>query len=116
MPRPFCCRHISGRPAASIFKPTGIPFVELEEVVMTLDEFEAIRLADLDGLYQEQAAEKMKVSRATFSRIVDAARTKIADAIVHGKALRIEGGPVQVRGNHCCRMHQKGKSERRKDR
>jgi predicted DNA-binding protein (UPF0251 family) len=87
---------VSGRPAARIFKPIGIPVRELEDVVMTLDEFEAMRLADLDGLYQEQAAERMKVSRPTFSRIVDSARRKMADALVHGKALRIEGGPVQA--------------------
>lgn len=88
---------------APIFKPIGIPVRELEEVLMTLDEFEAIRLADLDGLYQEQAASKMNVSRATFSRIVDSARRKVADALVHGKALRIEGGVVEVRGGRCFR-------------
>jgi uncharacterized protein len=79
--------------------------IELDEVVMTLDEFEAMRLADLEGLYQEQAAEQMNVSRTTFSRIIDAAHRKIADALVHGKALRIEGGPVQVEGQRCCRRH-----------
>ena len=72
---------------------------------MTLDEFEALRLADLDGLYQEQAAERMNVSRSTFSRIVDSARRKVADALVHGKALRMEGGPVRVAGDRCCRVH-----------
>jgi hypothetical protein len=105
VPRPFCCRRIAGRPTASIFKPIGVPVLELEEVVMSLDEFEAVRLADLDGLYQEQAAKQMNVSRTTFSRIIDAAHRKMADAIVHGKALRIEGGPVQVSGRRCCRMH-----------
>ena len=105
MPRPFCCRRIAGRPAVPVFKPIGIPVIELEEVVMSLDEFEALRLADLDALYQEQAAEQMKVSRTTFSRIIDSAHRKIADAIVHGKALRIEGGPVQLGRRRCCRMH-----------
>lgn len=105
MSRPFCCRRIAGRPAASVFKPLGIPVVELDEVVMSLDEFEAMRLADLDGLYQEEAAEQMAISRTTFSRIIDSAHRKIADAIVHGKALRIEGGPVRVEGRHCCRVH-----------
>jgi predicted DNA-binding protein (UPF0251 family) len=105
VPRPFCSRRIAGRPAAPIFKPVGIPVVELEEVVMTLDEFEALRLADLDGLYQEQAAAQMRVSRTTFSRIIDAAHHKLADALVHGKALRIEGGPVQVTRRQCCRLH-----------
>lgn len=105
MPRPFCRRRIAGRPTAPIFKPIGIPMLDLEEVVMSLDEFEAIRLADLDGFYQEQAAEQMRVSRATFSRIVESARRKIADMLVHGKALRIEGGSVQVEGHRCCRLH-----------
>jgi uncharacterized protein len=109
MPRPFCCRLIAGKPAASVFKPTGIPMPELEMVVMSLDEFEAIRLADLVGLYQEQAAEQMGVSRPTFSRIVESAHRKVADALVHGKALRIEGGPVQREGQRCCELHDKKK-------
>ena len=70
--------------------------LELEVVVMTLDEFEALRLSDLEGLYQEQAAAQMNVSRATFGRILRSAHRKVADAIVHGKAMRIEGGPVQL--------------------
>jgi uncharacterized protein len=94
MPRQPCCRRVSGSPAASYFKPAGIPVRMLEEIVLALDEFEAIRLADLEGLYQEQGAERMKVSRPTFGRIIDSARRKIAEALVTGKALRIEGGPV----------------------
>jgi predicted DNA-binding protein (UPF0251 family) len=105
VPIPFCCRRIAGRPAASIFKPIGVRVIELDEIVMTLDEFEAMRLADLDGFYQEQAAEQMNISRTTFSRIIDAAHRKIADALVHVKALRIEGGPVQMAGRRCCRRH-----------
>jgi uncharacterized protein len=84
------------RPAATIFKPAGVSVLELEVVVMTLDEFEALRLSDLEGLYQEQAAAQMNVSRATFGRILHSAHRKVADAIVHGKAMRIEGGPVQL--------------------
>ncbi len=72
---------------------------------MTLDEFEAMRLASLDGLYQEQAAEQMNISRPTFSRIIESAHRKMADALVHGKALRIEGGPVHLQRRRCCRMH-----------
>lgn len=105
MPRPPCERSISGSPVAAVFKPVGIPACELEEVVMTLDEFEALRLADLDGLYQEAAAGQMKVSRPTFSRIVESAHRKVADALVHGKALRIEGGSVRREGRRCCRWH-----------
>ena len=105
MPRPFCPRRIAGRPGATMFKPAGIPMRELEEVVMTLDEFEALRLADLDRLYQEQAAEQMNVSRPTFGRVIESAHHKLADALVHGKALRIEGGPVEIGRRRCCRMH-----------
>ena len=112
MPRPFCPRRVAGRPAVSIFKPIRIPLDRLEEVAMTLDEFEAIRLADLEGDYQEQAAETMRVSRATFSRIVESAHRKIADVLVHGKALRIEGGPVDLDPRRCCRLHDVGGKDR----
>ncbi|OGR00653.1 MAG: hypothetical protein A2284_07065 [Deltaproteobacteria bacterium RIFOXYA12_FULL_61_11] len=105
MPRPFHSRRVAGRPAAAIFKPIGIPVAELEEVVMTLDEFEALRLADLGELYQELAAVEMGVSRPTFSRIIESAHRKVADVLVHGKALRIEGGPVLPHGHRCCRLH-----------
>jgi len=107
VPRPFCHRHIAGQPAAPVFKPAGVPTVLLDEVVMTLDEFEALRLADLERFYHERAAEEMRVSRPTFSRIIDSAHGKIADALVHGKALKIEGGPVQLQmgPRRCCRMH-----------
>lgn len=98
MPRPHCRRRVEGRPIAAVFKPAGIPTRELDEVVMTLDEFEALRLADFEKLYQEQAAERMAVSRPTFSRIVEAARFKVAEALVRGKALKIEGGPVMGPG------------------
>jgi predicted DNA-binding protein (UPF0251 family) len=79
------------------FKPAGVPLCDLEEVVVTLDEVEALRLADLNSLYQEQAGEQMKVSRATFARIVESARRKVADALIHGKALRLEGGTIIVK-------------------
>ena len=67
----------------------------LEEVNLTLDELEAVRLADFDGLYQEDAAKKMNISRQTFGNIVNAAHKKIADVLLHGKALKIEGGKVK---------------------
>jgi predicted DNA-binding protein (UPF0251 family) len=87
MPRPKRCRRISSTPGSSYFKPRGIPLSELEEVVLSVDEFEAIRLADLEGLYQEPAAEKMSVSRQTFGRIIESAHQKVAEALVRGKAL-----------------------------
>lgn len=92
MPRPCRCRWVDRLPATSYFKPQGISLRDLKEVPLTVDEFEALRLADLEGLYQEQAAERMKISRQTFGRIIDAAHRKVAEALVEGKALRIEGG------------------------
>lgn len=97
MPRPHCLRRVGCAPATTWFKPAGVPLRELDEVTLALDELEALRLADLEGLYQEAGAERMNVSRATFGRIVEAARRKVAEALVHGKALRIEGGPVATR-------------------
>ena len=98
MPRPCCMRQIGFVPGVIYFKPAGIPLRELEEVVVALDEVEALRLADLQGLYQEQAAEQMKISRPTFARVVESARKKVADALIHGKALRMEGGCVITKG------------------
>jgi predicted DNA-binding protein (UPF0251 family) len=91
-------RHISCRPTAGFFKPAGVPACTLEQVILTLDEVEALRLADLNGLYQEQAARQMEISRPTFARIVEQARRKVADALIHGKALRLEGGAVKMEG------------------
>jgi predicted DNA-binding protein (UPF0251 family)/phage FluMu protein Com len=94
-------------PGSNYFKPRGIPLSLLEEVVLTVDEFEAIRLADLESLYQEKAAEKMKVSRQTFGRIIDSAHKKVGEALVKGKALKIEGGEFEMapmrkfRCDHC---------------
>lgn len=103
MPRPRCCRRVVGQPAAVVFKPAGIPARELTELVLTLDEFEAVRLADFEALYQEQAAAQMGISRPTFSRLVESARRKIAEALVQGKALRIEGGPIALVAPRRCR-------------
>ena len=98
MPRPCCQRRIGCHPDTTYFKPAGVPLRDLEEVVLALDELEALRLADLNGQYQEDAAAQMKISRATFARIVEAARKKVADVLINGKALRIEGGPVKIKG------------------
>ena len=98
MTRPCCLRHVCHRPPAIYFKPAGIPLRDLEEVTLTLDEAESLRLADLEALYQKEAAAKMKISRATFARIVEQARRKVADALIHGKALRMEGGHVVLKG------------------
>ena len=96
MARPRNCRRVGLLPESHYFKPRGIPLSMLEEVILTVDEFEAIRLADLGGLYQEPAAEKMNVSRQTFGRIIESAHKKVAEALVQGKALKIEGGEFEM--------------------
>lgn len=94
MPRPFKNRCINAQPASVVYKPAGIPARELEWVTLHLDEFETMRLLDHVGLDQEKAAAEMGVSRPTVTRIYASARKKIADAIVLGQAICIEGGPV----------------------
>lgn len=99
--RPKKTRWIKCAPGERCFKPRCKPLNKVKCVCLTLDEFEAVRLADLEGLKQADAAKKLKISRPTFSRIVSAARKKIADGLVNIKAIRIEGG--------CCKITQKRK-------
>jgi len=96
LPRPLICRRVSGCPRSEYFKPAGIPLSGLEEVCLTRDELESLRLADLEGSYHAEAAAKMGVSRQTFGNIVESARHKVADALVKGRALRIQGGSIQM--------------------
>jgi predicted DNA-binding protein (UPF0251 family) len=96
MGRPPIPRVVRCFPGAVYYKPRGIPLRVLEEVVLGLDEMEALRLADVEGLEQEEMGRRMKVSRATAGRILETAHRKVADALVGGKALRIEGGPAQM--------------------
>ena len=91
MPRPCKCRRIDGAPPADYFKPVGIPLRELEEVSLSLEGFEALRLADYEGLNREEAARCMGISRHTFGRILQRARRSVAQALVQGWALRVEG-------------------------
>jgi len=83
-------RRIRGRFHHNCFKPCGLPARDLEYEVLTQDEIEAIRLADFEGLYQEDAAKEMEISRPTFSRILANARKKIANALINGKAIEIQ--------------------------
>jgi uncharacterized protein len=99
MSRPKKCRCINCAPDKLYFKPRGIPLCDLEEVSLNLDELEALRLADFEGLYHEEAAKQMNISRATFGRILDGARHKTAGAILHGNALKIEPNINQNGGN-----------------
>ena len=90
MPRPKVPRFIKFRPNVYYFKPRGIPLRMLEEVVLLADELEALKLYEVDGLEQTAAAKKMKISQPTFARLLGSANQKIAQAIIGGKAIRIE--------------------------
>ena len=90
MPRPCIRGRIRGRPNSSYFKPAGVRTMDLEETSLSLDEFEAIRLIDFQEISQKEAAEKMKISQPTLSRILKSGRKKISDAIINGKAINIE--------------------------
>jgi uncharacterized protein len=96
MARPSKCRRVEFLPNTVYFKPAGVPLRELEEVVITIEEAEAVRLKDLEGLEQEQGAERMNISRPTFQRILSAARQKMADALLNGKAIKIQGGNFEI--------------------
>jgi predicted DNA-binding protein (UPF0251 family) len=89
MPRPRKHRRICCNPSAYYFKPRGIPVFELEEITLDHDELESLRLADLLAYSHEKSAMEMKISRATFGRIVEVARKKVVDAILNGKAITI---------------------------
>jgi len=98
MPRPPKFRRVAFLPEVSYFKPAGIPLRVLEEILVSIEEAEAIRLRDLEGLEQEECAKRMGVSRPTFQRVLESGRQKIADAVLHGKAIRIAGGNFEVSG------------------
>ena len=96
MMRPKKTRWVKCEPGEKCFKPQCKPSQELEGVVLTIDEYEAVRLSDLERLTQEEIAEKMKVHRSTISRILNSAHRKIADALVNVKAIRIKGGNCKI--------------------
>jgi predicted DNA-binding protein (UPF0251 family) len=96
MPRPRLLRRVKCLPEVNYFKPAGVAMVGLKENILTVDEFEALRLKDLLGLGQEEASKKMKISQPTFHRLVLSARKKVAEALVKGKAIKIEGGMYEV--------------------
>ena len=96
MPRPRICRRIRFQPDVTYFKPAGIGLRELEEVVLTFDEHEVVRLIDLEGIEQGKAGKQMKISQPTLSRLLKSARKKIADALINGKSIRIKGGNFKM--------------------
>ncbi len=97
--RPKKTRWVKCEPGEKCFRPQRKSLSKLEGVLLTLDEFEAVRLADFGGLKQVEAARKLKISRPTFSRIIASAHKKIGDALVNVKAIKIEGG--------CCKVGRK---------
>jgi len=82
------------------FKPAGEPICDLQAVILTLDELEALRLADLEGFYQETAARQMQISRQTFGNIIFSAHRKVAEALINHKYLKIEGGVITMKERH----------------
>lgn len=103
MPRPLRCRRVCSLPVSAAFEP--IDGAQSDDViVMGIDEYEVIRLIDWVGLTQEQCAAQINVARTTVTGIYDSARHKLADALIHGKRLVIEGGHIQVceRSGTCC--------------
>jgi predicted DNA-binding protein (UPF0251 family) len=101
-------RKVSSVPPVNYFKPAGIPTINLQEVNLLVEEAEAIRLKDLEELEQEECAAKMSISRTTFSRILDSARKKVADSLLNGKAIRIQGGNYEMAENRfrCISGHE----------
>lgn len=90
MPRPCKRRQVKGSPNSYYFKPAGIRMMDLSEINLALPEFEAIRLIDFEHMNQVEACEEMEISQSTLSRILSSAREKLGDAIINGKAIKIE--------------------------
>ena len=120
MPRPRMNRWIRHQPLVQFYAPQGVPLGRLRGVTLTLDGLEALRLADAEGLEQEQAAELMGISRPTFSRLLAEARGIVAKGLVNGWAIRIEGGNYEFageeipcgRGRRRCRRNAGGGMKR----
>ncbi len=104
MARPVKNRRVFEMPVNRLFKPAGIEMNQLSENVLKLEELEALRLKDLEGFDQEACAVQMDVSRPTFQRILMSAREKVADSLLHGKAIRIDGGDyIHSEDDHFCK-------------
>jgi predicted DNA-binding protein (UPF0251 family) len=101
-------RRVDFLPQVTYFKPAGIPLADLKEVCLSIEEAEAIRLKDMEGLEQDNCAQKMSISRSTFARILLSARQKMADALLNGRAIKIEGGNYEmaVRQFRCGNGHE----------
>jgi len=99
MPRPKNNRIVQKPPIFTEFKPIGVAGRLLKQTSLSLDEYEAFRLADHLGLSHAEAAEEMEISRSTFTRLIEEARKKIADLIINGSMLMIDGGNIHFRKN-----------------
>ncbi len=108
--RPRCPRRIQSEPVVTYFKPRGVPLKELEVTSLTLEELEAVRLTDLEGLNQEESAHRMGISRRALWEDLQSARSKIVDALVSGKAIEIKGGSYALDGGRNCTCRE-GKGE-----
>lgn len=114
MARPTKDRIIEKLPEIRFFKPAGVPNTELETVEMTMEEVEALRLKDVEGLTQAEAAEIMDVSRPTFQRVLSSARQKAAEALTCGKAIKFEGGDYKlIKPKNCPQCGKKFRRGRR---
>lgn len=111
MPRPKKTRFVSAYPAIAAFVPTGVTVTG--EIFMSVEELESIRLSDFEHLDQETAANLMKVSRHTYGRILANARSILAEAVITGKSLKIEGGVYEFRGMGRGRHRRGGKGQGR---
>ena len=107
MPRPPKWRCVSFMPQITYFKPVGVPLPLLKEVCLSVEEAETIRLKDLEGLEQEECAQRMRISRPTFHRVLGAARKKVAESLINGKAIRIDGGNFEMATSR-VRCHDSG--------
>lgn len=101
-------RRVEFIPRVTFFKPAGVPMDSLQEIRLSIEEAEAIRLKDLEGLEQDDAAAQMNISRPTYARNLSGARQKVADALLNGKAIRIEGGNYELaqRSFRCGNDHE----------
>ena len=108
MSRQPLLRRVDYLPIINFFKPAGVPLAQLQEIRISIEEVEAIRLKELEGMEQEECAKKMNISRSTFARILLSARQKTADALLNGKAIRIEGGNYELtkRSFRCGNGHE----------
>lgn len=111
MPRPRRCRKVCSLPERNLFGPLNILNINNDVILMTVDEYETIRLIDLEGMTQEECAENMGVARTTIQRIYNYARKKLAESLVEGKILQIQGGDYKLcdgeeslcRCKRCCK-------------